>query len=167
MKVITALLCALLLSACYEALDWREWHSEDGSFMLLMPAKPKRFERELNIGDTKLQLNMLSAESDGLAFGLGYAEIPAETSLSLVKDARDALLRNIHGQIVEERLIEVGEAKGMEFRATGQSGDIPMLMAARVLRDKQRFYQIVFVGRRDRAEKIDIPFFLESFKTRG
>jgi hypothetical protein len=154
----------LALAGCYEALDWREWHAEDGSFMVMMPAKPKSFRRELAIGEHKLLLNMLSTDSDGLAFGMAYADVPAGASLSLVKDARDALVQNIGGQIVSEKLVEAGEAKGLQFQATGRSGEIPMFMAARVLRDEKRFYQIVFVGREDSAAQVDSSFFLESFK---
>jgi hypothetical protein len=165
MKILIALFCALLLlSGCYEELDWREWHAEDRSFVLFMPDKPKPLSREVTIGDTRLQLHMHSAEIEGMAFGVAYADVPAGASLNLVKDARDALVRNIEGRILSAKLVDVKGAKGMEFRAEGRSGETPMLMAARVLRDDKRFYQIVFVGRQDRAEDVDTAFFLESFK---
>ena len=165
MRKLLYMLCfAIVLSGCYETLDWREWHAEDGSFTLMMPAKPRSFSREVLIGENKLILNMLSTESEGLAFGMAYANVPADASFNLLKDARDALVRNIAGRVSSEKLVEVGQAKGLEFQAIGTSGETPMLMVARILRDDRRFYQIVFVGRQDRAREVDIPFFLESFK---
>jgi hypothetical protein len=42
-------------------------------------------------------------------------------------------------------------------------GGTPMLIAARLVASGDRFYQVVFVGRKDRAEKVDLPLYLGSF----
>lgn len=166
MKRIALLLCAAFaLAGCYEELDWREWYASDRSFVLMLPDKPRVFAREVKIGDTTLQLHMQSVEVEGMAFGIAYADVPPGASLNLLKDARDALVRNIQGQVTQEKLIEVSGAQGLEFHAEGSTEGAPMLLAARILRDDKRFYQIVFVGRRERAEKVDLSFFLESFKS--
>ncbi|HKY02451.1 MAG TPA: hypothetical protein VJM53_07855 [Burkholderiales bacterium] len=165
MRTLIAVIALLLLSGCYEELDWREWHAEDGSFVLLLPAKPKELSHEVSIGNTRLTLHMLSTHTDGLAFGIAYADLPADASSMLLENARDALLRNIDGKLQIETPIQVGEMQGLEFQAEGRSDAGPTLMAARVLRSKQRFYQIVFIGRADRAAEVDIPFFLTSFQS--
>ena len=168
MKALRYCLLVLLLclSGCYEELDWREWHAEDGSFVLLLPAKPKELSHDVNIGSTRLKLNMLSTHTDGLAFGIAYADLPSDASSTLLQDARDALLRNIEGKVEYETPIREGDAQGLEFQAVGRSDAGATRLAARVLRNKQRFYQIVFIAREDRAAEVDIPFFLTSFHTK-
>lgn len=156
--------CAAALSGCFEELDWREWRAPDASFSVLLPAKPKEESRTLAIGAQSLNLRMVSSSFDGLAFGIGYADIPANTPAALLTDARDALVKNILGSLTNEEKVEIAGAHGLEFRARGTPGGTPMALAARVLRDEGRFYQVLVVGRQDRVNDADADLFLRSFK---
>lgn len=158
------MLCALVVG-CSEELDWRELHSQAGGFALMLPSKPASIDHAAQIGQASVQLHMLSSELDGMAFGAAYAERPANIPAErLLSDSRDALLRNINGRVETEQRIEVGQARGIEFHAVGQAGAEPMRLAARLLVDHDRLYQVVFIGRTARAADVDLRFYLDSFR---
>jgi hypothetical protein len=164
-----ALLCVFicstcLLAGCYEELDWREWRSPDAGFVVLMPDKPKETSRELEIGGQRLNLHMVFASFDGVAFGAAYADVAPDAAPTLLSDARDALTKNILGTVASEQVVELGGAKGIEFHVRGEPGGTGMTMSARVLRDEHRFYQIVAVGKEGRMKAADADLFLRSFK---
>jgi hypothetical protein len=161
-----ALALLLLLAGCYAELDWREVVSPEGSFKVLLPAKPAHTEREVVLAGVPLHMHMLSAQREGLAFGVGYAKMASPAAAAAVAEAaRDALLRNIDGRIVSEQRIEVrGAAAGSrEFTAQGMVDGTPMVLAARLIASGDRFYQVVFIGGRDRAENVDVSLYLGSF----
>ena len=100
----------------------------------------------------------------GMAFGVAYSPLPPGDPGALLPAARDALLRNIEGTLVTEREVEVRGTgtKGREFTGEGVVAGTPMLIAARLVAANGRFYQVVFVGRKDRAERVDLPLYLGS-----
>ncbi len=163
-----ALFCALgalLLAGCYPELDWRELRVENGGFTIMFPDRPKEVTRDIVLGGTALRMHMLTTEGRGTAFGVGYADLPAGVAASvLIGSARDALVRNIAGRVDSERPVNVGGLDGLEFYAEGTAGDEPMVVAARVLADERRLYQVLFIGKRTRAHEIDLAFYLASFK---
>lgn len=163
-----ALFCALgalLLAGCYPELDWRELRSDDGGFTVMFPDRPKEITRDIVLSGTALRMHMLTTEGRGTAFGVGYADLPAGVAASvLIGGARDALVHNIDGRVDSERPVSVGGLEGLEFYAEGAARDAPMVIAARVLADERRLYQVLFIGKRDRAQNIDLAFYLGSFK---
>ncbi len=165
---VLALALAALLAACAPELDWRELHWEDGKVKLLLPGKPSQSARDVVLGGEKLPMRMLQTQMDGMAFGVAYAPLPPGDPDALLPVARDALLRNIEGRLVTEREIEVRGAgagpsfRGREFTGEGLVAGTPMLIAARLVAANGRFYQIVFVGRKDRAGRVDLPLYLGS-----
>jgi hypothetical protein len=162
--VALATLAASLLAACAPELDWRELHWEEGRLKVLLPGKPAKSGREVMLGGEKLAMQMLQTQMTGMAFGVAYAPLPPGNPGALLPAARDALLRNIEGTLLTEREVAVRGtgAKGREFTGEGVVGGTPMLVAARVVAANGRFYQIVFVGRKDRAERVDLPLYLGS-----
>jgi hypothetical protein len=160
------LVLVLALSACYPDLDWREVTSSDGGYKVLMPAKPEHAQRQVVIGGVSLEMSMDSTRRDGIAFGAGYAEIPAGYArrAELLAAARDALVRNIGGRITAEREVTVDGASGQEFYADGSADGQPMRLAARVFISGERFYQVACVGRTDRVAKAEPALFLNSFR---
>ena len=164
MRRLLLVLCLCLLTGCYEELDWREYRPADDSFSVLMPDKPEEGGRELSIGAQRLHLNMVAAGVDGLVYGVAYANVPFHEAPTLLSDARDALTKNILGKVVSERPIEIGGAKGIEFVARGEPGGTSMGIVARLVRDEQRFYQVMVVVRQDREDDADTDLFLGSFK---
>jgi hypothetical protein len=155
---------ALLISGCSAELDWRELHWEDGKLKVMLPGRPAKSEREVVLGGQKMAMQMLQTQKSGMAFGVAYAPLPGGDPAALLTDARDALLRNIEGQLLTEREVEVRGASGLarEFTGEGVVAGTPMLVAARVVATNGRFYQVIFVGRKDRAADVDLPLYLGS-----
>jgi hypothetical protein len=163
-RLLAALGAAVLLAGCSAELDWRELHWEDGKVKVMLPGKPTKSEREVVLGGDKIALHMLQTQKSGMAFGIAYAPLPAGDSGELLTAARDALLRNIEGKLLAEREVEVRGAPGpaREFLGEGVVAGTPMVVAARLIAANGRFYEVVFVGRKDRAEEVDLPLYLGS-----
>lgn len=156
---------AMLLAGCYPDLDWRELQWRDGDFSVMFPARPTEVTREIELGGTALELHMLRAEVKDMAFGVAYADLPAGVDANvLLTAARDGLVRNIGGRIIEEQTVELPGLNGQAFRAEGHAADHDMMMAARVLTGGGRFYQVLFIGPRANSAEVDLDFYLGSFK---
>lgn len=157
--------CAALLAGCYAELDWRELHWEEGKLKVLLPARPSKSSREVVLAGEKVPMEMLQSQLSGMAFGVAYSPLPKGDPAAVLAAARDGLLRNIDGRLVTEREVAIRgtAAPGREFTGEGMVGGTPMLIAARLVASDNRFYQVVFVGRKDRAEKVDLPLYLGSF----
>jgi len=157
--------CAALLAGCYAELDWRELHWEEGKLKVMLPAKPSKSAREVVLAGEKVPMEMLQSQLSGMAFGVAYSPLPKGDSAAVLAAARDALLRNIDARLVAEREVAIrgAAAPGREFTGEGVVAGTPMVVAARVVATDDRFYQVVFVGRKDRADKVDLPLYLGSF----
>jgi hypothetical protein len=164
-RLLVILGAALLLASCSAELDWRELHWEDGKLKVMLPGKPTSSERDVVLGGEKIAMHMLQTQKSGMAFGIAYAPLPGGDPGALLTAARDALLRNIEGKLVTEHEVEVrgASSRGREFTGEGVVAGTPMLVAARVVAANGRFYQVVFVGRKDRAADVDLPLYLGSF----
>jgi hypothetical protein len=164
-RALTALAIALVLAGCSAELDWRELHWEDARLKVMLPGRPAKSARDIVLGGEKLGMQMLQTQMNGMAFGVAYAPLPpGGDPNALLPLARDALVRNIDGTLLTEREVEIRgtTAKGREFTGEGVVAGTPMLVAARVVAANGRFYQVVFVGRKDRAERVDLPLYLGS-----
>ncbi len=159
---------ALGLAGCYPELDWRELAWEEGHLKVLLPAKPSKAVREVLLAGERVPMQMLQSQLSGMAFGVAWSPLPAGERKAVLDAARDALLHNIDGRLVDEREVAVRgtDQLGREFTGEGVVAGTPMLLAARVVAvpgiDAGRFYQVVFVGRKDRAGKVDLPLYLGS-----
>jgi len=168
LRRVLALVLTAFLAACAPDLDWRELHWEEGKVKVLLPGRPSKSAREVVLAGEKVMMQMLQTQMSGMAFGVAYAPLPPGDPGALLPAARDALLRNIEGTLVTEREVEVrgiGSSpplRGREFTGEGVVAGTPMLIAARLVAANGRFYQVVFVARKDRAERVDLPLYLGS-----
>jgi hypothetical protein len=158
-----ALVAALALAACFPELDWREFASADGGFKVMLPGRPAHEAREITLAGGKTTMHMDSAHAGEMAFGVGYADLPTGADPArTVAEGRAALLRNIDGRVTAERALE--GPPGVEFEAEGSARGNPMRLTARVLVDGNRYYQVVLIGRAERAGEVDRALFPGSFK---
>jgi hypothetical protein len=162
------LIATAALAGCYPELDWRELAWDEGKLKVLLPAKPAKAAREVVLAGEKVQMEMLQSQLSGMAFGVAWSPLPKGDRAAVLASARDSLLRNIDGKLVTEREVPVrgALAPGREFTGEGSVAGTPMLLAARIVAAPEvgtgRFYQVVFVGRKDRADKVDLPLYLGS-----
>jgi len=153
------------LAACSPELDWRELTSPEGRFAVMLPGRPARDSREVALAGTKVPMHMTSVQLSGMAFGIGYADLPPGVNAErVVAEGRDALVRNIGGHVTAERPIALDGARGIEFQAEGSAQGAAMRISARIAIAGDRFYQVVFVGRAERAGEVDPTLFPGSFR---
>jgi hypothetical protein len=166
MKKLLVLAISLLLAACYAEMDWREIYWEEGRVKAMLPAKPAKFGREVVIAGKTVPMEMLQVQLNGMAFGVAFAPMPGGDPGKALGSARDVLVRNIDGRLLDDREVDVpgGAGKGREFHAEGVVAGTPMLVAGRVATDGERLFEVVFVGRKDKAEHVDLDLFLGSLR---
>jgi hypothetical protein len=152
------LLVALLALACSLELDWRELKSTEGGFAALMPAKP-RYEVRALIGAPAVTMHLWSARAANSVFGVGYADYPGLDDAALGR-TRDALVKNIGGHLLEERLLVQGGFPGRDFVAESGSNRLRV----RLLVSGTRVYQLAVLGERNAVAAADIDLFLSSFQ---
>lgn len=61
---------AVSLVACSPALDWREVALEDSTLMAMLPCKPDRAERQVQMGDQTLPMLMQGCQTAGATFAV-------------------------------------------------------------------------------------------------
>jgi len=160
-----AALAVLCLAACSAELDWREFTSPEGRFAVMLPGRPARDLREVALAGAKMPMHMTSVQVSGMAFGIGYADLPPGVDAErVIAEGRDALVRNIGGRVTAERPVAVDGARGIEFQAEGSAQGAAMRISARMAVAGDRFYQAVFVGRAERAGEVDPTLFPGSFR---
>jgi hypothetical protein len=160
-----ALAAVLALAACAPELDWREFSSPEGRFAVMLPGRPAQAAREIPLAGAKVPMHMTSVQVSGMAFGVGYADLPPGTDAArAVAEGRDALVRNIGGRVTAERPVGLDGAPGIEFQADGTADGAAMRVTARVAVAGDRFYQVVLVGRAERAAEVDPSLFPGSFR---
>jgi len=153
------------LAACSAELDWREFTSADGRFAVLLPGKPARAAREVTLAGAKAPLHMTSVQVAGMAFGVGYADLPPGADPArILAEGRDALVRNIGGRVTAERALDLDGARGIEFEADGTAQGAAMHVAARLVVAGDRYYQAVLIARAERAAEVDPTLFPGSFR---
>jgi hypothetical protein len=156
---------ALCVAACAPELDWREFASLEGRFAVMLPGRPAREAREVTVAGARVPMHMTSVQASGLAFGVGYADLPPGTDgARALAEGRDALVRNIAGRVTAERPVAIDGARGIEFQADGSAQGNAMRIAARVAVAGDRFYQVVLVGRAERVGTVDPTLFPGSFR---
>lgn len=162
---VVAALVALCLAACSAELDWREFTSPEGRFAVMLPGRPARDAREVTLAGTKAPMHMTSVQVSGMAFGVGYADLPpGADGERVIAEGRDALVRNIGGRVTAERPVALDGARGIEFQAEGSAQGAAMRISARLAVAGERFYQVVLVGRAERVAEVDPTLFPGSFR---
>ena len=178
-KLIRAgVLCAgtALLAACNPALDWREYHSDEGGYSVLLPQKPGRAQRALATLAGTVTMHMLSVQADGTLFGAASADFGKPPDAATQAAMRAALLKNLDGAVVSDRPVSTAvNSAGASATLTGHevikrghigggeqavSGE----MRARFFVRGNRYYQIAAVGRAGAVPVADLDLFFDSFK---
>lgn len=158
----------LVLTACSSGLDWRELQWPEGEFAVLLPARPAKETRPVEIGGHALQLTVLAARVEPLVYGMGYADLPnaldPNERARLLHAAQDSLLANLAAPAKIERNSHLNEFPCREFEVEGAIEQRLLTMAARVCVTDKRYYQLVAIAPRQRAAEMDATLFLGSLR---
>ena len=158
----------LIAAACTPALDWREYRPPDGRFAVLFPQKPGKSERRLATPAGEVMMHMYSVRVEETVLGAGFADFATPPDKAVLGAMRDALVKNIGGQLAGARAVATGASAGIEIIATGVLGagerSAPAELRARLLVRERRYVQLVAAGRKGALAEADIDMFLSSFK---
>lgn len=153
------LFLAALLAACSPPLDWREVRGDKAPFSVLMPAKPSRLTRPVNLDGLQVEMSMTAAEAEGMTFAVGAAPLPDSTQAPHALDAMQrAMLNNIGGT--------VRQATPERIDATGTANGKPAFLYARFTAKGQWVYQAVVLARDKAAPPEALDTFFQSFQPR-
>lgn len=88
-----------LLGACTPRLNWRDTRSPGGEVRMQLPARPASMTRSIHLRNEEIEMTMIGAEVDALAFTVAIARgAPGESAEDLARhlgDMREQMLRNI------------------------------------------------------------------------
>jgi hypothetical protein len=163
--------CALfVLAACMPTLNWRESSPERSGFVVLMPAKPDRLNRPIDLNGLKVTMNMLGSKVNEVAYTVAWVDTPSSDAAQRAAEAmRIGMLRNI-GQIDRPGLpakvsIRVANSTGALVTWPALRVDVKtgaQQMSALFLHRGSRAWQVVSL-----APKLDLEaskIFAESFQ---
>lgn len=95
----SVVVCACVVwcsSACAPALNWREVRSEGGLVVALLPCKPDRLSRSLEMGGVRVPVEVLACSAEGSTWALTSADVGdaarVEPALIQLRQARSANL---------------------------------------------------------------------------
>ncbi len=164
--LVSALACAVCLSACTPTYDWRDVRGETAPFSVLLPAKPSVLSRPVNLGGIQATMTMTAAEVGDVTFAVGTAELPdaaqAQAALLVMKDT---LVKNVGGVIRHEKSTLGQTMSSIEFDAAAPGGATARVLHARLMARERRVYQAIVTGREKSVRQEAVDTFLTSFKT--
>lgn len=159
----------LALAACSPALDWREYRADDGGFAVLLPQKPGRAERRIPTPAGEVTMHMMSARVGEHVLAAGFADFGRVPDAKLVEAMRDALLRNVGGQLKSEKMRGAAGSLDREIAAVGRAGqgkdERDVELRARLVVSGTRYVQLVSIGSPGSGvSEADVEMFLASYK---
>ena len=171
---IVMIVCVLLLAACSgTSPEWKDFASEKGKFSIGMPATPKESSQSVDTAAGKIDLTMFTAQLGSAAYLVSYSDYPEEMMnsadpLKVLDGALDGSVTNFSGKVLSSTDITLDGNPGKEFNAEGKvtnPGDGSL--RGRIYLVKNRLYQIIVVGLKDKTPATDIDKYLQSFKLKN
>lgn len=156
-KVALALLAGHIVAA-----DWKKVPYAEGTFSILMPAKPVAVTLPLQNGNIKATVHGLAAMSQSIGVACGYSDFSsgAPPDPEKVFDGTvQGSLRGAHGTLLTEEKVTKEGYPGRRFRSTGIGNvfvDEEMYLVGR------RFY-LITITTATRIPNADIEKVFESF----
>lgn len=162
----------LVLSACGNSANWRDYTSPDVPFRVMFPDKPSVFKRPIDLNGMKVEMTMTAVDLGGTTYAVGSAQAPdaAEAEAALVA-MKTALVRNIGATVTSEKASAVSSSGGggvqrsvIDIEAHGVSNGQPMKLVGHFEARDKRFYQVIVMGREKAMPKEQVEQFMTSFK---
>lgn len=74
-----------LLNACSPALNWRETRVEPTELVAMLPCKPDKASRNVQLAGQNLNMTMLGCDADAATFVVAYVDLPDPALASIVQ----------------------------------------------------------------------------------
>lgn len=163
MRALIAAIFLVTLTSCYPDLDWREIHSEEGRFSVLLPSKPQIENRPLATDRPDILMHQWSARARSTAFAIGFADLSG-SDISAHLKFREALVRNISGRVIGVTNVSTNGIAGDEAVAEGRVGDAAVKLRLRTFSLNSRLYQLAVLGPTNDFRPDEVDTFFLSFK---
>ena len=163
------------LAGCSPEHDWREVRADDAGFRVMLPARPAKMTRPINLQGLALEMTMHGAQAREVAYTVGTVVLPdasAATRDRALASMRAAMLRNIGGTERTSRTVRVarvdasgapaGAIEAVEIEATGWMRERDATLFARFVGLGAQAWQAVVLG--PSPEREQVALFLESLK---
>ena len=163
------------LAGCSPEHDWREIRAEEAGVLVMLPAKPARLSRSINLEGLSLEMTMLGAQAREVAYTVGVVTLPEDAEAMRARalaSMRAAMVRNIGGTVGAERAVQVvrvdlggqrtGTEAGVEIEAAGRMREREATLIARFVAVGTQAWQAVVLG--PRPDRESAALFLESLK---
>jgi hypothetical protein len=86
------------LAACTPAFNWREVSLDQGGVTALLPCKPDRGERAVQLAGQAAQMSMAGCESGGAMFTISIVQVPASGSIPAMAEELKAGSKATHSR---------------------------------------------------------------------
>ncbi|MCP5265811.1 MAG: hypothetical protein H6934_06850 [Burkholderiaceae bacterium] len=153
-------MAAALLGACSPTYNWREIRPEGGGFAVMVPARPSKMSRAIDLDGLAVTMTMHGARVDPASYTVGVVDLPEDSArvrAHAVDAMRRGMLRNIgaaddialtatsvpFGAIGATAKARIGATM---VRASGRRGDQALQMVAVFVARGQRAWQAVAIG---------------------
>ena len=138
---------ALLLGLQAQTTDWIKYNSPEGRYSILMPGEPRTSSQEgtASTGEKFPQYIAASQDSSGAVCMVGYFDAVAGMTFSF-DTARDGMVNAVHGTLISEKPIHLGDYLGRELKisATGADG-VEYIVYARFYQAGPRIYVVQLI----------------------
>ncbi|MCA1325796.1 hypothetical protein [Herbaspirillum sp. alder98] len=162
---------ALALAACSPTYNWREVRPQPGhgaDFVVLLPAKPAYYSRQVTLDSLRVEMHMTAAQTDGITFAVATADLGDAARAATTLDAmRDALLANIGAQQGSPAQLPgklEGNTRTVDVDAHGAAGGRSQRLLVRLLARQGRVVQVMMMGDEKSFNNDNIETFFASFK---
>jgi len=155
-----------LLSSVNAPAAWQEFSSAEGNFAVLMPGTPTHEKTSTNtaVGPIDMHMFTLNIKRDAAYMVMynDYPEIVTKASPEALLDGgRNGALANTKGKLIGEQSISLDGFPGREIVI-----DVPGkgLMKVRAFLVRQRLFQVLAVGTKEKIDHEDTAKYLTSFR---
>ena len=164
---VPLIVVALLATAAGAAQDeWKEFTSPEGRFRILLPGKPELQKQAVNTPLGPQDLYLHRAVGSPHSYVVIYTDNP-EAALKdtgrdrFLDDVRDGFMKSIRGKLVAEKKAMLDSNPGKEILIEVPGG---VNVASRLCLVKNRMYQLVVIGPKEKAAAPEVTRFFDSFK---
>lgn len=171
---VFCILLSVLCAACSPKFDWRVVQNDvaiqaaGGPYQVLMPGKPARLSRDIQLGTRTVTMHMTAVKVDDVSFAVGAVHMSDATEARLaIEDIKKGLLSNMGGAFSQGQTsatsIDGKLTLSDEFSATNLDSSIRMF--GRLVTSDAWIFEVLVVGPTNAINQEAVDIFLQSFKT--
>lgn len=165
-KIMFLIIVIIFITGCVEK-EWEEFRDEDGKFSVMLPGNPEKTTTQINTEIGVIDLNMFMYEDYNAVYMVAYSDFPlghieSKGVQQLLDDARDGAVRDINGELINEKITEINGYPGRSLLIKAEEEELMARDNLYIV--ENRMYQIVIVYPLDKNVDFEMDKFISSFK---